>query len=51
MLKFCRLVLAVLVDGFGRMWSLDIILKGEHLRTIQSKFGPNRQISFRGEDF
>ena len=40
------------VGGLGwRMGSLDTILKGDHLRTILSKFGPNSPISFRGEDF
>ena len=28
----------------------DTILKGDHLRTIPPKFGPNRPIGFRGED-
>ena len=29
----------------------DIILKGDHPRTIPSKFGPNWPSSFREEDF
>ena len=31
--------------------SSDTILKGDHLRTILLKFGPNRPNSFREEDF
>ena len=31
--------------------SSDIILKGHHLRTIPTKFGPNWPSRFRGEDF
>ena len=34
-----------------RVGSSDTILKGDHLRTIPSKFGPNMPSSFRGEDF
>ena len=34
-----------------RVRSLDTILKGDHLRTIPSKFGPNSPSSFRGDDF
>ena len=40
------------VSGLG-WWaeSLDTILKGDYLRTIPSKFGPNWLCNFRGEDF
>ena len=34
-----------------RVGSSDTILKGDLLRTIPTKFGPNRPSSFRGEDF
>ena len=34
-----------------RAGSSDTILKGDHLRTIPIKFGPNRPSSFREEDF
>ena len=34
-----------------RAGSSDTILKGDHLRTIPSKFGPNWPSSFRQEDF
>ena len=40
------------VDSLGwRAGSWDTILKGDHLRTIPSIFGPNWQSSFREEDF
>ena len=40
------------VGGLGwRVGSTDTILKGDHLRTIPAKFGPNRPCSFREEDF
>ena len=48
MLKLC------LADGGHLGWragSSDTILKGDHLRTIPSKFGPNWLSGFRGEDF
>ena len=48
MLKLCPLMLATLV---GQVGSSDTILKGDQLRTISSKFDPNRSSSFRGEDF
>ena len=41
-------------DGSHLGWragSSDTILKGDHLRTIPTKFGPKWQSSFRGEDF
>ena len=41
------------VDGGHLGWrvgSLNIILKGDHLKTNPPKFGPNRPSSFR-EDF
>ena len=31
--------------------SSDTIPKGDHLRTIPTKFGPNWRTSFRGENF
>ena len=34
-----------------RAGSADTILKGNHIRTIPSKFGPNWLTSFRDEDF
>ena len=44
--------MSVDVSGFGwRMGSSDTILKGDHLTTIPSKFGPYWPRSFRGEDF
>ena len=40
------------VGGLGwRVGSTDTILKGDHLRTIPAKFGPNQPCSFREEDF
>ena len=40
------------VCGLGwQVGSWDTILKGDHLRTIPTKFGPNWPSSFRGEDF
>ena len=42
----------LMVANFGRlMGSSDIILKGNHLRTIPTKFGPNWLSSFRGDFF
>ena len=41
-------------DVYGLGWqveSLAIIIKGGHLRTIPSTFGPDLLSSFRGEDF
>ena len=44
--------MSVDVDRLGwRAQSLGIILKGDHLRTILLKFGPNRPSSFREVDF
>ena len=40
------------VGGLGwQVQSLDTILKGDHLRTIPSKFGPNWLSSFREKIF
>ena len=44
--------MSVDVGNLGwRTWSTDTILKGDHLRNIPSKFGPNWLSRFRGEDF
>ena len=46
-LKICRLTRQSWLEGD----SSDTILKGDNLRTIPSKFGPDWLSSFREEDF
>ena len=48
MLKLCWLISTVFLGW--RAGSLDTILKGDLLRTIALKFGPNKPSSFREED-
>ena len=51
MLKSMSQLSSVSQSWFGRAGSSDTILKGDHLRTIPTQFGPNWLSSFRKEDF